>query len=687
MRLLAVCWLVWSLAGLTEARRKLSTNSLVSCMEDSQLTAKSFDVVFNPDDLSLNFRLDLSTEINGTVRAVVEVWAYGFKVITEAKDMCGIGWKQFCPVTPGDIQIQAVQYVSAEYANKIPGVAYQVPDIDAYLKVMVHETQSNDQVACIQAHFTNGRTVAQTAVKWATATIAGLGLLASATLSAFGNSNAASHISATTMSLFLYFQSVVVVSMENVERLPPIADAWAQNLAWSMGLIRVEFMQRIFRWYVQASGGEPSLHLTSTTTSVLAQRSLDALVGRPVSKATQSLFASTHTMIFRGIRRLAYRANIESSSVVCTGLTFFLLFGYLIAVAFTLFSGLLELLIRMKLMNPVRFLDFRKTWVIVLKGVLLRYIFLGFTQLTILCFWEFVNVDSPALVVLAVLALLLSLSIMVWAAYRTIYFGRASIGVHSNPAAILYGNENVLHKYGFFYTMYSATHYWWSCMILAHILLKAIFIAFAHNSGKTQAVALFVIEIIYLAALAKCRPYLDRATNILNIMISSVTLVNSFLFLFFSGLFGQPASVSSIMAWVFFILNAVFSLILLIMILVCIALVVFTRNPDLRFKPARDDRRSFQRKSTINILGKASTAELLALGTTAKAHNENWEDELKKQQTVTVDDQVVSPEDSPFAEPVQEPKTSVSGYIKRKLSLKRDKSTRSNRSQYDRLQD
>ncbi|AGO13041.1 AaceriAFL120Wp [[Ashbya] aceris (nom. inval.)] len=687
MRILVACWLVWALAGLVEARRKLSTNSLVSCMENSQLTAKSFDVVFNPDDLSLNYRLDLNTEIDGRVRAVVEVWAYGFKVITEQMDLCALGWKQFCPLTPGEIQIQAVQYVSESYAARIPGVAYQVPDIDAYLKVMVLESESDNQVACIQAYFTNGRTVAQTAVKWATATIAGLGLFASAILSAFGNSNAASHISATTMSLFLYFQSVVVVSMENVERLPPIADAWAQNLAWSMGLIRVEFMQRIFRWYVEASGGDPTLHLTSKSTSVLAQRSLDVLTGLPVLKATESLYGSAHTMIFRGIQRLAFRARIENSAVVCTGLTFFLLFGYLLAVAFTLFKGLLDLLVRLKIMDPLRFLDFRKTWVIVLKGVLLRYIFLGFTQLTILCFWEFVKVDSPALVVLAVLSLILSLSIMLWAAYRTIYFGRASISVHSNPAAILYGNESVLHKYGFFYTMYSATHYWWSCMILAHILLKAVFISFAHNSGKTQAVALFVIEILYLAALIKCKPYLDRATNILNIMISSVTLANSFLFLFFSGLFGQPSSVSSIMAWIFFILNSAFSLILLIMILVCIGLVIFTRNPDLRFKPARDDRRSFQRKSTINMLDKSSTAELLALGTTAKAHNENWEDELKKQQSVTIGERILTPENSPFEEPSPEPRISMASYIKRKFSLKRDKSTRSNHSQYDRLQD
>ena len=68
--------------------------------------------------------------------------------------------------------------------------------------------------------------------------------------------------------------------------------------------------------------------------------------------------------------------------------------------------------------------------------------------------------------------------------------------------------------------------------------------------------------------------------------------------LFFSDLFGQPAPVS-IMGWVFFILNAAFSLILLILVIVFVLLSVMSKNPDARFAPAKDDRFSFQRKSSI----------------------------------------------------------------------------------------
>ncbi|KAK7678162.1 hypothetical protein QCA50_018840 [Cerrena zonata] len=137
----------------------------------------------------------------------------------------------------------------------IPGIAYNVPDIDAVVKVIVKDRDSGEELSCIQSGFTNGKTVSQTGAKWATAIIAGLGLLIAAVLSTF----------------------VVVVSMQHVERVPPIASSWAENLAWSMGLIRVTFMQDIFRWYIQSTGGHPTTYFLGTTKQILVQRAMDYL--------------------------------------------------------------------------------------------------------------------------------------------------------------------------------------------------------------------------------------------------------------------------------------------------------------------------------------------------------------------------------------------------------------------------
>ena len=63
--------------------------------------------------------------------------------------------------------------------------------------------------------------------------------------------------------------------MQAVERVPPIASAWSENLAWSMGLIRIQFMQNIFRWYIQLTGGSPTTYFISSTKQVLVQNTRD----------------------------------------------------------------------------------------------------------------------------------------------------------------------------------------------------------------------------------------------------------------------------------------------------------------------------------------------------------------------------------------------------------------------------
>lgn len=682
MYLLSVWIFVCSWLTVVAAKRNLIATSLVSCMEGSQLTANNFDVVFDPDDGSLRYTLDITTDVSGYVVAVAEVYAYGFKIINKEIDPCNIDWKQFCPLYPGVIEIDSIEYISKEYVDMIPGIAYQVPDIDAYVKLLVVQRDTREIVACIQAFFSNGKTVSQVGVKWATAVIAGIGLLTSAVLSAFGNSNAASHIAANTMSLFLYFQSVTVVAMEHVHTVPPIAAAWSENLIWSMGLIRVTFMQKIFRWYVQATGGTPTLYLTSTTISVLVQRSLNYLKDTQVYKrAEEVLYGNSNVLIFRGIKRLAFRANIENTSIVATGFTFFVLCGYVLFGIILCAKYSVELCIKAGWMKNSRFIDFRKNWMIVLKGALMRYIYIGFTQVTILGFWEFFQRDSAAVITLSVLFIIMVYGIIALASYRTISFAKQSVALHNNPAALLYGDQRILNKYGFFYTMFTANHYYWACIIMIQNFCKGAFIAFAQASGKTQALALFIIDLAYFVAIIRFKPYLDRATNILNILISTVTLVNSFLFLFFSDLFGQPGRVASIMAWIFFIMNAAFSLILLILILVYVGFVVFSKNPDVRFKPANDDRTSFQKQSAnVGAMNKSVAEELLALGTVAKDHEGDWQEMLVAQGEHS-NASTTSDEDTEKTGPTNDTETAFRPSFKdkviKKMSIKRNKSNAS----------
>ena len=62
-------------------------------------------------------------------------------------------------------------------------------------------------------------------------------------------------------------------------------------------------------------------------------------------------------------------------------------------------------------------------------------------------------------------------------------------------------------------------------------------------------------------------------------------------------------------------MNAAFALILLLMIMVASGFAIFSKNPDVRYQPMRDDRGSFI-KSQSNL-----TTELDALGATARGEN------------------------------------------------------------------
>lgn len=671
--MLSLLWwtLLVSIRGVV-ADRVLTATSLVSCMEDSDITPEYFDVTFNADTAAISYDIEIVSALSEYVYASVSVYAFGLNVIHENINFCSISWKQFCPMTPGTLEIDSVEYISDSYVNMIPGAAFTFPDLDAQVRLILTDSNGTT-VGCLQASFSNGKTVSHMGAKWATAVVAGLGLLISGFLSLYGNSASASRMSAMSISLFTYFQSVVIISMLHVEKVPPICGAWSENLAWSMGLIRVGFMQKIIRWYVQATGGTPTQYLTSTETSVLVQRSweytkrrvwattdnikssiadsLSMLVPQTLKTAYQtgvSLYArdsvdlvdmnnvqgSKWLVILRGIDRVGYKANIEPTAVVSTGITFFVLCLYVLLVIWFLFR-----LIAVKSKSTIgkRTLDVGYSWAATFRGVLGRYIYIGFPQLVILSLWEFMKLDSPAVIVCAALFLILSLATMGWSCYKVIRYGKESVQLHRNAAAILYGNEEVLKKYGYMYSMLDAQYYYLCALMLGHILVKGIFVALAAGSGRAQSLCIFLLDIAYTIYMGVKKPYLDKPTNIMSICINSVMTVNSFFFVFYSGLFGTPPAVASIMGLVFFVLNAAFSLMLLLYVIFFACVVIFSKNPDAKFSPAKDDRASFRRKHQSLYTSPDGADELMDLGQVARGHDANWAAEMYKLRDMQAD--------------------------------------------------
>ncbi|TQS37302.1 hypothetical protein Golomagni_02228 [Golovinomyces magnicellulatus] len=634
------------------AERLIESKSLNACQDNSSFTASLFNVIFTPNNKTITFDIVGVSSIQGNVSFAIEVKAYGYTVVKRVLDPCEMGLPGMCPMSTGQIDILSNIQLEDSTINQIPGIAYGVPDLDANVKVVINATANPDvSLACVEANLSNGKTVDQKGVGWVTAVIAGLALVASAATSGLGHSNTAAHVAANALSLFGYFQAQAILGLTAVS-LPPIVQSWTQNFQWTMGIIRIGFMQSVATWYQKSTGGTPASLLNSlTTTSVQVQkRSLSAITKRSVDN-TMKLYARAHQLskradssvsgsyVVRGIKRVAFRAGIESTNLFLTGLSFFCIFIVLTIGCVLLFKYYCELAIKMKWMKSDKFQDFRNGWFVVLKGIMFRIVLIGYPQITILCLWEFTQVDSPAEVILAIFFFFGMTGTLAWAATKVVRIAKRSVEMHKNPAYILYSDPAALNKWGFLYVQFRATAYYFIMPTLGYIVIKSIFIAFGQHSGTIQAVALLLIEAVTLIAASVIRPWMDKSTNSFNVAISAVNFSNAIFLIVFTDIFSQPGIVTGVMGVIFFIYNAVFSLVLLILVLIATVYAFIRQNPDSRYQPMSDDRASFIKSQT------QLTTELDALGVTARGDkagykhnldldddNESWTTESMKKQ-------------------------------------------------------
>lgn len=614
----------------------LETSALLSCQNSTEFSATKFDVTFYPGNDTADVNVEFTSAIDGNFTVDLEVYAFGINIFSTSISGCDIS-DTICPISPGRFDVITNLTLPTKYTEKIPGIAYSFPDIDAWAVATVYYVDSSGNrqgspIACLEAQFSNGKTVMHSYVSWITFGIIVAGVLVAGASALWGHLSTASHIIASAVSLFAYFQTTATISMMAVERCPPIASAWAQNFMWTMGIISVKFMQTILRWYVRATGGTPTNILPNKDDLSIAvyKRALEepeslfdlvgsvgsvldefAPTGRLIKRIALDGNTTTtnerdsglfgKTLVVQGIERVAFLANIELSNFFLTGATFFIFVGIGICLVSFSVKLFLELLVRTNAIHSEKFLVFRTNHISNTKGVLFRYFVVGFTQLSLLCLWEFYAHESVATVVDACVlfaVLLISLSI---GAAKVISFGRKSKILFDNPASILFGNPEILNRWGFLYVQYNVTSYYFLIPYLVFNFARSATIALGQSNGKAQSIVFLVVEIIYFIVICWLRPFMDKKTNAVNITLSVFAIINAIFFLFFSRIFGSKVDVAaSIMGLIYFVLNAIVSCVFLILIIFdCIWVVVHPR-PDMRYQPVNDDRNMYI-PSTIDM--------------------------------------------------------------------------------------
>jgi hypothetical protein len=112
-----------SFLPLASAQRLLQSQSLNPCQANSSITASLFDVIFTPDNATIQYDINANASITGNVTLVLEVIAYGFNAATINIDPCSGSLSQnFCPIAAnGPLQLQSTSPVPADVASQVPG--------------------------------------------------------------------------------------------------------------------------------------------------------------------------------------------------------------------------------------------------------------------------------------------------------------------------------------------------------------------------------------------------------------------------------------------------------------------------------------------------------------------------------------------------------------------------------------
>ena len=378
----------------------------------------------------------------------------------------------------------------------------------------------------------------------------------------------------------------------------------------------------------------------------------------------------------RGIERVAYRANIASTNIFMTGYLFFYFITIVVIVAVG-FLGLILPRITKNTKNPKwdRAVSVSANWKDYLRGALYRLAWIGYPQMCVLCMWELYHHDSAGEIVLAITMWLVISAVLGFATFKVWQRARIARALKQNPAYSLYSDPACLTKWGFIYTNYKATSYYFIFPLLAYTIIKGMVIAFGQGAPLAQSIVLLIVEALFMIATCVLQPYMDRPANGFCITVSVLNFINAIFILVFTDVFNQPTLMTGIMGVLFTLYNAIFMLALLIFLLIGFYYCIVLREPRAKYQPLADNRDSF--RMSENRL----TTELLPLEKAAQSDlntEHSSREEIIETPPPTHPHGELRPPRSPFADPMEPTLPLISSSSS--ASMRSRQSTRSGRS-------
>ncbi|CAI4213737.1 unnamed protein product [Parascedosporium putredinis] len=534
----------------------LETVSFSSCANStSTVQVQRINIQYNKENQTVTFDVQGSSSRIQNVTAELKVTAFGAEVYSNKFNPCDKGTfvEQLCPVPAGTFGARGTQLIPKEFADLVPAIAFQVPDIAALATLELKSLETGEDVGCVQSQVSNGKTASVPAVSYVAAGVAGAALVVggvsaisaaiSGGASAMGGGLAGGGsatgggmgtVSPSFTEVFGWFQGMAMNGMLSVN-YPPIYRSFAKNFAFSTGLIPWTQMQEAIDGFRGMTGGnltQSSVAILRNTTlvfpdgstasgnssifkvkrafegfAVLAARqietSIDTTTPVPEQQAGDDDAMTVMKQAVSGIQAYVQQLSIPESN------TFMTVLLVVAIVIVTIAVGILLI---------------KHYWGSIARAIT-SLIFLLYGIWVLYCVVQFTKGDSWAAKSLAGVTLFLFTAILLFFSYK-IWSTARKLKRNEGDTSGLYENKDIWVKYSLFYESYRKDYWWIFVPTIGYMFVKGTLLAVTDGNGKIQTGGQIIVEAVMLVLLLWSRPYERKSGNIINIVIQVVRVLS-----------------------------------------------------------------------------------------------------------------------------------------------------------------
>lgn len=469
---------------------------------------------------------------NLSVSANLFLNVYGLQPLNISLDLCSVLNGILCPLpTYNFTGADSIPLPpSINVASHIPGIAYKIPDLEAFAQLTLTDVETGEVKACIQSTLSNGWSTRQEAVSWSTG-----GITLAALVSAIAQSHIPGAFAPFRLLDFIYLLQTIAASGLLGLNYPSVFRAYTVNFSWALGLFITSSTSSI-----QQSIDNTRQHTGGTLTDddgnpiSLVNRKLSPFnlpsrwvldyvnsgnksdsLGGQVLASVATVTDDSSNILQAGVPIYVNTIGIATANAFMTMFLTWLMLVAVVLGALALGYASILLLRRSPWTKQSqhtfdRIVKAYPSWA---RAWGLRASFVSLPPILIFVFWQWTLKDSWLSILLSVIALFVISALILPAFYfvfRRTHGFREDISSRSlEPIIGPYRSARA-------YTVYVFT---------LTIIAKAIITAFGHAHGLLQAILILVTETLLLVALVILRPHRTRRADVLTVFLAIVRMV------------------------------------------------------------------------------------------------------------------------------------------------------------------